>query len=195
MEKVLACVADTAPVVRQYAASTLGHASKQQVFSVMAPAAISRLKDVIDAQGEKHRRRRAVHADAKENALAVDACIRALGLICENQEQTLGASCGPVWALWLHNLPLRYDQDEGQKAHAQLLELVVRSHPVVASPENLPMVLKVFAEIYKTRFSNAVLDRELALAVGKAGEAARTFAQGLGDKQRKRIEQMLRDSQ
>mmetsp|Transcript_86459 Transcript_86459/g.186951 ORF Transcript_86459/g.186951 Transcript_86459/m.186951 type:complete len:1456 (-) Transcript_86459:31-4398(-) len=194
MEAACVSVTHACPAVRQYAACTVGNAARQPIFSQVAPVAAQQLAKVLQKHGERHRRRRAQTKDAKEVALSVDAAIRALGMICEHQEQNVGGDSTQAWRLWLSNMPLRQDEDEGAKAHAQLLELVVRNHPVITAPEQLPSVLGIFADIYKTRFSNGVLDKELAAAVARAGSGSVTrFAEGLPERQKKKVEQMMKE--
>lgn len=194
MNEALNLIGHKSSAVRQYACSTIGNAAQQQIFAQMAPAAAQRIAQLLRTHGERHRRRRANNPKAKEVALSIDAAIRAFGKLCEHHEQTFGADAAQAWNLWLTNLPLRYDRDEGQKAHAQLLELVVKSHPVVTSVENIPRVLAILADVYKTHFSNGLLDMAIAAAVSKTGEdTVRKIASELPDKQTKKVEQMLKD--
>jgi hypothetical protein len=191
-----ACKAITAKSaeVQQYACSIVGNAAPLPIFAQVAPAAATQLACLLQKRGERHRSRRAVSAEAKQDALAVDASISALGLVCEHQEQHIGGDTSAAWGLWLSNLPLRYDQDEAQKSHSQLLGLVSRCHPVVSAAEQLPRVLAIFSDIYKTRFSNVVLDREIAAAIASAGGGlVQTVSAGLPEKQQRKVQAMLAD--
>jgi importin-5 len=195
MEHACHSITDKCPTVRQFSANVIGHGSRQQIFAQIAAPAATQLAKLLQKHGERHRRRRAVNAEAKQVALAVDAAIRALGLICEHQEKNVGGDCTSAWRMWLSHMPLRYDTELGQKAHAQLLELVVKNHSVVTAPEQLPRVLAIFADVYKTRFSNGVLDKELAAAVSRAGTSTvQRFAANLAERQQKKIETMLKDA-
>jgi len=165
------------------------------IFGQMAPAAAQRLALVIQKQGERHRRRRAANKDAKEVALAVDAAIGAFGLICEHQEQRIGGDSVAAWKLWLDSLPLRCDQEEAQKVHMQLIELVVRGHPCVTSAEQEPKVLRIFADVYETRFSNSEVNKKIAAAIASAGEASQKIAADFPEKQKKKVERMLKAGQ
>jgi len=193
MEPALRGLMDKSAVVRQYAASTIGNGARHAIFAQMAPAAATALAQILTKQGERHRRRRAAKNSELEGALALDSCILALGRLLEFQEPALGAGAPGGWKLWLTNLPLRYDQEEGQKAHRALLDLVVRSHPVVTSAENLPKVLGVFGEIYHGSFSNATLDADIVKTVAAAAANVRQVIAGLPEKQVKKIEMILKD--
>merc|ERR1712166_1179972 len=195
MEKALGFLTDKCAPVRQHAASCLGHASKLPIFGQMAPAAAQRLALVIQKQGERHRRRRAANKDAKEVALAVDAAIGAFGLICEYQEQRIGGDSVAAWRLWLNSLPLRCDQEEAQKVHLQLVELVVRNHSFVTSEEQVPKVLRIFADVYETRFSNKDVNKKIAAAIASAGEVSQKIAADFPEKQKKKVERMLKAGQ
>jgi len=195
MEKALGFLTDKCAPVRQHAASCLGHASKLPIFGQMAPAAAQRLALIIQKQGERHRRRRAANKDAKEVAMAVDAAIGAFGLICENQEQRIGGDSVAAWSLWLNSLPLRCDQEEAQKVHLQLVELVARNHSFVTSEEQVPKVLRIFAEVYETRFSTSEINKKIAGTVANAGEVSQQMAADFPEKQKKKVERMLKAGQ
>merc|ERR1712228_1103696 len=64
MNQALQCVCDKSAVLRQYAASTIGHGARLPIFSQMAPASVMQIHRVLQKQGERHRRRRAVKPDA-----------------------------------------------------------------------------------------------------------------------------------
>jgi len=195
MNLALEAMTDKSAVIRQYAMRAIGNGAKHKQLQPMVRAVALRIHEILQKQGERHRRRRAVKADAKQNSLAVEAAIRALGQICEFHEAEFGSDAGTAWQLWLGNLPFKYDVEEGIKSHRQLLELVVRSHPFITSQEKLPQVLTVFADVYKTRFSNKSLDRDMASAVLKAGEAQITqLCSTIPEKQQKRVQQMLKDA-
>jgi len=195
MEKALGFLTDKCAAIRQHAASCLGNASKLPIFGQMAPAAAQRLALIIQKQGERHRRRRAANKDAKEVAIAVDAAIGAFGLICEHQEQRIGGDSVAAWRLWLNSLPLRCDQEEAQKVHLQLVELVARSHPFVTAEEQVPKVLRIFAEVYETRFSNSEINKKIAGTVASAGEVSQLMAADFPEKQKKKVERMLKAGQ
>mmetsp|Transcript_28692 Transcript_28692/g.60883 ORF Transcript_28692/g.60883 Transcript_28692/m.60883 type:complete len:1144 (-) Transcript_28692:9-3440(-) len=196
MEHACRSITDKCPAIRQYSCGCMGAGARQAIFSQIAPLAAAQLARLLQKHGERHRRRRAANSEAKQVALGVDACIRALGQVCEHQEQHIGGDSAAAWKLWLSSLPMRYDMEEGHKAHRQLLELVVKGHPVITAPEQLPKTLAVFADIYRTKFSDAVLDKELAIAVVRAGtEFVQSYAGGLPERQQKKVEQMVKDGQ
>jgi len=192
MNQALQGMVDKSAMVRQYATSTIGNATRQPIFEQMAPAAASQIHRILQKQGERHRRRRAVKAAALQAALAVDVGIRALGEIAEHHEPRLGEHAATVWSMWLSNLPLKYDQEGGQRAHRQLLGLVVRSHPIVTAPQNLPQVVSTLAEVYKTKFSNTSLDEDIAKAIGCMDEAPlKEVCSSIQEKHQKKVERIL----
>ncbi|CAE7616580.1 IPO5 [Symbiodinium natans] len=149
MEHACNSITDKTAVIRQHSASVVGNGSRLPIFAQIAPLAASQLARVLQKHGERHRRRRAVNSEAKQVAASVDASIWALGMICEHQEKNVGGDSTGAWQMWLSHMPPRYDKEVGQKASAQLLELVVKNHPVVTAPEQLPRVLAIFADVYK----------------------------------------------
>jgi len=194
MEQAVNCITDKSPAVRRYSALLAGHGAREQAFAQIAPHAAAQVARVLQKHGEKHKRRRAATSDAKQTALAVDSSIWALGMMCEHQEQNVGGDVSEAWKLWLRHMPPRCDREIGQKASAQLLELVVRQHSVLTAPQNLGRVLEIFADVYKGRSSNPVLDKEIAAAIARAGSATvQNFAANFPERQRKKIETILKD--
>lgn len=188
----LQAINDKSATVRQYAVSTLGNAAQHPIFAQMAPHAATSIHRLLQKQGERHRRRKAVKADAKQVALAVEASIRALGEICEHHEATLGQHAGVAWEMWLSNLPLKYDEEAGQKAHAQLLRVVSRNHPLVSSPEHMQQVVMVLTEVYKTKFSNSTLDTDIKASLSSIAEATLTqICSSLPDKNQKKVQHIV----
>lgn len=193
MNQALQGVVDKSAYVRQYATSTIGHGAEHAVFAPMAGAAASQVFNVLQKLGERHRRRRAVKADAKQTGLAVDAAIRTLGQILEHQEQTLGQHAGKAWDMWLSSLPIKYDAETGYKTHEQLLRLVARGHPILTAPENQAKVFGLLIEIYKSKRSNSALDKDIAAAVSQVGEEQlKQLAASMPEPKQKKIENMLK---
>jgi len=195
MTQALHGMLDKSAMVRQHAAGTIGCGARHAVFAVMAVAAASQIHRLLQKQGERHRRRRAMKADAKQMAFAVDAAIGALGDICEHHEQTLGEHAGAAWSMWLSNLPLRYDEEGGRRAHARLLALVARRHPALTSPQQLPQVVTILADVYKTKLSSTALDKDIAAAMVAIGEEPlQQLCGGIQEKHKKKVEQILQSA-
>jgi len=201
MNHALVAVLHKSPSVQQYATKVVGTAAKQKQYSVMALAACQNVFQVLQKHGEKHKRRRA-KASQKSGALAIDACVRALGLICEHQEATLGAHGAQIWSMWLSSLPIKYEVESGRQVHAQLLGLLGREHPAVVDQNKLPTVLKVLVDVYKTKFSEPELDKKIAFAMAQIGQAKlmsasvflEVFCSDFKDGQKKKVEQMLKNA-
>jgi len=192
MNLALQGMSDKSAVVRQYATSTIGNAAQYPIFQQMAKVAASQLHGMLQRQGERHRRRKAVKADAKQAAMAVDAGIRALGEICEHHEASFGEHAAVAWSAWLSNLPLRYDADAGRRAHGQLLRLVAGGHAVLTSPQHLPQVVTVLAEVYKTKFSSTELDRNISAAMASMREESlKQVCSTLQEKHQRKVEHIL----
>jgi hypothetical protein len=193
MNSALSAGIDKCAAVRQFATSTIGNGSRLAAFAPMATASAGQICSALSKQGERHRRRRAVTAETKQNAIAVDACIRALGLICEHQEETLGVHAVTGWSMWLSNLPMKYDGHGARKTHAQLLGLLARRHPALTTPEHQVKFMGVLADVYKTNLSTSPLDKQIVAAVGQIGETPiKELSSSFSDVRQKKIEQMLK---
>lgn len=94
-----------------------GHGAVVPIFAQIAPMVASQLARVLQKHGERHRRRRALNAEAKQVAMAMDSSIWALGMICEHQERSIdstesiesraeeerhvGGDSTGAWKMWL----------------------------------------------------------------------------------------------
>ena len=112
-------------MLRQHAATVAGHGALVPIFAQIAPMVASQLARVLQKHGERHRRRRALNAEAKQVAMAMDSSIWALGMICEHQERHVGGDSSLAWKMWLSHMPPRCDRDVGAKAHRASLGLVL----------------------------------------------------------------------
>lgn len=192
MNQALVAVLDKSPIVQRYATKVVGSGTKQKQYSVMALAACQNVYQVLQKHGEKHKRRR-VKADKAPIALAIDACVRALGLICEHQEQQLGQHAPQIWSMWISSLPIKYDVEAGQQVHAQLLGLLAREHPMLLDQTRLPAVLRILTDVYKTKFSTPDLDKSIAFAMAQIGvEKLEVLCSDFKEGQKKKTQQMLK---
>eukprot|EP00928_Gymnodinium_smaydae_P050048 TRINITY_DN3366_c0_g3_i1.p1 TRINITY_DN3366_c0_g3~~TRINITY_DN3366_c0_g3_i1.p1 ORF type:complete len:832 (+),score=242.22 TRINITY_DN3366_c0_g3_i1:276-2498(+) len=196
MNQALQGVQDKSAVVRQYATSTLGNSASQAMFAQMAPAAAAAVYAVLQKHGERHKRRRAVKADSKQTALSIDAAIRTLGQIAAEQEKELGTHAEVAWNMWLSSLPMKYDVEAGKKAHVQLMALVGRGHPAMASAERHRRVVQILVDVYKTKFSTSELDAAIVAAVASIGseEQRKQLCAGFPEKTQKKVEQIAKNA-
>mmetsp|Transcript_156376 Transcript_156376/g.277471 ORF Transcript_156376/g.277471 Transcript_156376/m.277471 type:complete len:814 (+) Transcript_156376:3-2444(+) len=195
MNHALEAMTDKSAVIRQYAIRAIGNGARQRQLQPMVRAVALRIHEILQKQGEKHRRRRVVSADAKQSFLVVEAAIGALGQLCKFHEAEFGTDAIVAWQLWLNGLPFKYDVEEGVKAHRLLLELVVQNHPFLTSPDKLPQVMTIFADVYKSKFSNKSLDMQIASAVIQVGEVPiKQLCNNIPEKQQKKIEQLLKEA-
>jgi len=192
MNHALVGVSDKSPLVQRYAARVVGSGAKQPQFAQCALAAAQAVFTVLQKQGQKHKRRRA-KPEQNPSALAVDACVSALGVICEYHEQTMGEHAVQAWSTWLNALPVKYDVELAVQAHSQLLGLIARQHVVIVDPSRLPSALAVLLDAYKTKLSEPELDKNIAGAIVAIGpEKLEQLCSNLKDGQKKKIENILK---
>lgn len=97
------------------------------------------MKESLDIpQGEEKTK---VYGHTKDNSIA------AIGRILKNHSDKID-SVG-VLNLWLTQLPLKYDKNEGYIQHQMLVELVTINPATMLGPngENLPRVIELYAMI------------------------------------------------
>merc|ERR1711862_136186 len=106
-----------------------------------------------------------------------------------------GARIGPeAYPLVLERLPLKDDEDEAKKVHKQLLELFCKEDALlVGNQANIPKILKVLAEVYKTENICEKETDEAIVATFKKLPAAmwQTYGSQFTEKQMKKIERIL----
>jgi hypothetical protein len=117
MNQALICIKHESADVRQHAAKLVGCSSRCSASSVMATAAAGSLYDVLQKNVEKYRRRR-VKSEQRPVAFALEACIQALGTVCEFHESQLGTHAPQAWNMWISSLPLKYDVEASRQVHA-----------------------------------------------------------------------------
>lgn len=123
MEPMVAAITDNNPSVRQAAAYGANVACNIPQFGDISGTAAAQL----------YRAMQRADARSKDNIAAHENAVAALGNVCEKFEQRLGNDAGNYWAAWIKNLPLKQDEDEGKKTHAQLVRLVKEQRPGVGS--------------------------------------------------------------
>jgi hypothetical protein len=194
MNQALVAVLHKAPVVRQYATKVVGNGARQKAYAQMAPAAATSVFQVLQKSGQKYKRRRATGSQVVV-AIAVEACIKALGQICEHHGLTLGEHAEKAWSMWLTCLPLRYDTEAAQCVHAQLLRLLAQEHPAIVAGANLPKVVALLIDLHKTPVSTSDLDKDIVAAMSRIGaEKLTVLGTGFTDAQKKKVETMLKSS-
>jgi len=171
--------------LRQACAYGAGVAAKIPAFSQYATQAVTRVVNGIqDPKAQKKK-----YKTATENLVA------ALGKICQFQ----GPSVPMVeaqWAIWLANLPITADAEEGVKVHKQLCELINAKHvPLIgANGENLGKCFAVLAEVYKSNSSDDEVNAAIRTLMAQMGEAGLASMQ-LNEKQKKKVHRVVRDCQ
>merc|ERR1719353_899260 len=135
-------------------------------------------------------------AQKKKNKTATENLAAALGNLCQHQIAVLPAAAdGSGWQLWLSNLPITVDTEEGVKVHKQLATLLAQQHPLLlgASGERLGACVKVLIEVYKGTSADDEVNGMIRQIV--SGLQTQGTLQGLGlQKFEKKIARVLRDA-
>ncbi|KAF4751010.1 hypothetical protein FOZ62_026640 [Perkinsus olseni] len=187
MEPMVAAITDNNPSLRQAAAYGANVACNIPQFGDIAATAAAQLYRAMQRPDARN----------KDNIAAHENAVAALGNVCEKFEQRLGNDAGNYWAAWIKNLPLKQDEDEGKKTHAQLVRLVKEQRPGVlgANNGNLGAIVHVLALVYKKDYSNALIDRAICEILAGLGEATIGGLQGsLNEKSKKGVMRILNDA-
>jgi hypothetical protein len=192
MDALFAAVTDPEIQLRQAACYGVNVAARIPEFGTVATQAAQRLMMTIEQP----------NARSKNNLMATENAVAALGHVCEKHEAALGNSIAPkLWEAWLNRLPLKEDEEEGKVTHAQLLRLVNAQHASVlgANNANLGKILHILVKVYKRDSCDDETSAGIAKLLGSIPEATLSqIAAGFSDMDKKkavRIVQEYRASQ
>mmetsp|Transcript_56656 Transcript_56656/g.165735 ORF Transcript_56656/g.165735 Transcript_56656/m.165735 type:complete len:1086 (+) Transcript_56656:83-3340(+) len=168
--------------VRQAAAYAVWHAAPLSEFAPFVGRAAALLFSVLgrcEGEGEGQRE-------------AAEAGVAALGRVCRLQAGHVEGLDGCLLR-FLHGLPLIEDVDQAGPVHELLLELVSEGHPFFR--QHAAKVCCVLLEVYNRETSSERLNagiRHVFRQVGK--EQLEQMQPPLSQKQRKKLEKVLRDA-
>jgi len=183
--------------LRQPACYGLSLAAREQAFAPFAADAARKLAEVVTKSRRREKKRSEKIAQA-----CVDNALSALAEILLSQQAALSVG-GPeaeaqLWGVWLSGLPCQEDEQEGVKNHRTLLRLMQQEKPQVVGEggQNLPRLLAVLIDLYKTDMADEETSRgigELMLRAGSArlDQCATQYTQ----KQRKRLSRIIEEAQ
>merc|ERR1711881_692470 len=157
-----------------------------QAFGEVAPLAFEGLTQLLSSKQSTKKK-------SDEEKYAWDNAVAALFMLLVHQSQHCKDKKSG-WELLLSKLPLKSDEEEMRKITKKLLDLVNQQNQDVLGPNNanLPKLLGVFSEVYKTDSSEKETDDAIKAAFS---EVPQTMLQSLQsqftEKQQKRIMKIL----
>mmetsp|Transcript_59531 Transcript_59531/g.112126 ORF Transcript_59531/g.112126 Transcript_59531/m.112126 type:complete len:806 (+) Transcript_59531:319-2736(+) len=179
---LLNCIVDEDAWIRQIAAYGVMHAARLPEFGQFADQAAKAVDKVItDPQ-----------AKAKGNVEATEAAVAALGVLCRwhgaqvsNLERCLQH--------WIGALPLQTDLEQAGPTHTLLMTFVREGHPVFQ--KQACKVCLIFLDIHNRETSTEELNAEISRTFkGMSENEWRQMNPRLSDKQRKRVQKIIRDA-
>jgi len=101
-----------------------------------------------------------------------------------------------LWNLWLNALPCQEDDTEGHRNHKALVEFVGQGKRelVGENNSNVPIVLKILVEVYKTPMTTEETDKNIGQLIVSLGGNLESASASLSDKQKKKILRIVRDA-
>merc|ERR1712070_818217 len=126
--------------------------------------------------------------------LAMDNAVAALLELAQAKPDQCPPSV-PSWQLVVSKLSLKHDDDEAQKVHDKVVDLVFQQHAGLLGPDgaNLGKILSALAEVYRTE---TICKKETDAKICNVFQAIPrehllSLARGFTEKQQKKIEKML----
>lgn len=126
----------------------------------------------------------------REQQAATDNAVAALGEIIKYHGANLKDAASYL-NMWLKHLPLKSDEEEGQRVHQGLMDLIIANDPSILGPDNCNMgqLAKIFITIYETDFSTEQLNSQIIQLMKHLGDG---FLQQLGPSLPKRLQMQLK---
>jgi hypothetical protein len=192
---VIEAVGSPNHALAQAAAYGLALAAKLPAFAPMGELAAAKLRQVLPVllKGSKKKN--------KAKSLAVrDNAVSALGHLLRHHPSAVPEAQRPAaWGEFLSYLPLKTDEEEAQRVHLLLVQVVQAQDQNVlgANYANLPKILAVLVDVYDTELVNKETTEAGVLAVVKGlGEGGLAqFGATLTPKQKKKLERMWKAAQ
>lgn len=180
--QVLTSIHDDDAWIRQAAAYGIMHGGRLAEFAQFAAKAATAVSEVI------------AHPQAKAdgNLEATEAAVAALGVLCRWQGTQIGDP-DRLLQQWVHALPLQVDVELAGQTHALLMVFVREGHPVLQ--RQVGKVCQILLEIYNRETSTEALNADIRRTFKEMGEQnLRQMNARLTEKQRKRIQKIIRDA-
>ena len=101
--------------------------------------------------------------DKNTKQFAKDNAVTALGKVLKYQEKILGSDYENLFNIWLNNLPIKQDEDEGLTNNQFLMDLLMKNQNKVLgnNNKNLAQIIIILARAYDTVMSDEILDSNI----------------------------------
>jgi len=192
MPQVLRDIMNQNAEIRQPACYGASLAAKNPAFAEVAAETAVNLAKVISES-----RALAKKKSQKPAQACADNALSALMEILMTHQQAVAAQEAQFWSTWLQALPCQEDEEEGKKNHAMLLQLVQSEKKEVVGEggANLPQVLSVLVDVYKSDMATDETSKGIGQLMLKIGEAGlQQLAPKLKEKQQKKLMRIHREA-
>lgn len=187
MGAMLESIVDSDAGVRQAACYGIIQAAPYSHFAPFAQRAASNLLQLLNEYPSK----------SKDAAVAMDDAVAAIGDLVIHHEKHL-ADPKRCLAAWIDNLPLKHDEEEAQRVHEILVNLIQSNNSSILGErnENVPKLVSIMTSIYRSNYSNAVTDEKIRGLIGNLGYSYIEGMQAkLSKKQQKKVGRIFQDIQ
>ena len=94
---------------------------------------------------------------------AKDNGVSALGKILKHQGQTLGSDYENIFNIWLNNLPIKQDDEEGLINNQFLMDILMKEQNKVLGKDNknLAQIIIILSKAYNSEMSDELLDTNI----------------------------------
>jgi len=189
---VIQDIANPSPILRQPACYSVSWAAKDPAFAPMASDVATQLAQLVTSTRALTKKKSELPAQS-----CADNALTALVMLLQNHQPALAASETQLWQAWLGGLPCQVDDDEGQRNHKILVQLIQEERKEVLGDgaQNFPSLLKILVDVYKTD----MVEEETSTAVGKitvalGQEKLESMAGALSDKEKKKLLRIFKEA-
>jgi len=185
-------IVNPSPVLRQPACYAVSWAAKDPAFAPMALDVATKLAELVTSTRALTKKKSEMPAQS-----CADNALSALVILLQNHKPVLAASEPQLWKAWLSGLPCQVDDDEGQRNHKILVQLIQEERLEVLGEgaQNFPDLLKILVDVYQTD----MVEEETSKAIGKitvalGKEKLESMAGALSEKEKKKLLRIMKEA-
>jgi len=101
--------------------------------------------------------------EKKNKRFAKDNAVSALGKILKYQEKELGEKYGNIFDIWINNMPITQDEDEGKINNKFLLDILMEDETKIFGSENknFKQIIMILSKVYMSEMSDDIMNSNI----------------------------------
>jgi hypothetical protein len=186
-------ISDPSVTIRVAACFAVSIAAVDPAFAPFAAETATKMAEIVTKSRSRTKKK-----SEKPVQECADNALSALLQMLVHHSQAVATASGQFWSVWLHGLPCQVDEVEGVKNHKALVSMVnsERAEVVGDGGSNLPRIVSILTEVYKTDMVDDETSTAIGLLFQKIGQAQlEQSATNLSDKLKSKLLRVIREAQ